>query len=792
MGQQVALSKFTFHPQCRRSLSMIVMPALLLLTTGPLLAQVNTGELRLKVTDPTGLGLRATVTLSSEASQYHSKFATDADGTTDIKTLSHGVYRLNIETQGFSSVSEILEVRSAIPVEHAIRLAVAPVSTSLEVNNTSTLINPNMASFIMQIGSQQIEDRSDSLPGRSVQDLVNSQPGWLYEGNAVLHPRGSEYQTQLVVDGIPLTDNRSPGFGPEIEADSLDSINIYTAGFPAEYGRKLGGVVELNTLRNTQTGLHGQLVLGGGSYDTLQSFGQLQDTWGKNTLLATAAGSGTSHYLNPVVPENFTNNGTTADFSLRYERDFTPHDRLTTSVRHELSRYEIPNELQQQQGGQIQNADNFETIGTVSYQHIFSPNLLTNFAGMVRDNADDLYSNPFSTPIIATQHNSFREGYFKGTVSYNHGIQELKAGIESDATFLHENFNYIITDPTQFDDDTPTTLPTFNQSGPDLEQSTFVEDMVHLGQWNISAGLRWDHYQLLLNQNAFSPRISVGRSLRRIHTVLHASYDRIFQTPSNENILISSSTYIQSVNPQVLKLPVKPSIGNYYEGGLAKSFADRLRIDVNVYRRDVRNYADDDQLLNTGVSYPIAFDKSVIYGAEGKLELVHFGKLTGYASYSYMVGNVWFPVTGGLFLGDDANSALIQLTGHFPDSQDQRNTVRTRFQYQLTPRLWLATGLIAGSGLPFEYGGTQDDALAQYGPSVVDRLNFDRGRVDPSLSIQASLGVDIYKSERVYTRFQADVDNLNNRLNVIDFGGLFSGNAIGPARSFALRLNTSF
>jgi TonB-dependent Receptor Plug Domain len=792
MGQQVAMPKFTFHPQCHRSLSMKGMSVLLLLTTWPLLAQVNTGELRLKVTDPTGLGLKATVTLSSEASQYRNKFATDEDGTSDIKTLFYGTYRLKIETQGFSSVSETLEVRSAIPVEHAIHLAVAPVSTSLEVNSSNTLIDPGTASSLMQIGSQQIEDRPDSLPGRSIQDLVNSQPGWLYEGNAVLHPRGSEYQTQLVVDGIPLTDNRSPGFGPEIEADDLNSINIYTAGFPAEYGRKLGGVVELNTRRDVQSGLHGQLVLGGGSYDTLQSFGQLQDTWGKNTLLATAAGSGTSHYLNPVVPENFTNNGTTADFSLRYERDFTAHDRLTTSVRHELSRYEIPNELLQQQAGQIQNGDNFETIGTVSYQHIFSPNLLTNFAGMVRDNADDLYSNPLSTPIIATQHNSFREGYFKGTVSFHHGIQELKAGIESDATFLHENFSYTITDPDQFDDDTPTTLPAFTQSRPDLEQSAFVEDIIHLGKWNVSAGLRWDHYQLLLNQNAFSPRISVGRSLPRISTVLHASYDRIFQTPSNENILISSSTYIQAVNDQVLKLPVKPSIGNYYEGGLAKSFSDRVRLDINVFRRDVRNYADDDQLLNTGVSYPIAFDKSVIYGAEGKLELVHLGKFTGYASYSYMVGNVWFPVTGGLFLGDDANSALIQLNGHFPDSQDQRNTVRTRFQYQLTPRLWLATGLIAGSGLPFEYGGDQADALAQYGPRVVDRLNFSRGRVDPSLSVQASLGVDVYKSDKIYTRFQADGDNLNNRLNVIDFGGLFSGNAIGPARSFALRLNTSF
>ncbi len=41
-------------------------------------------------------------------------------------------------------------------------------------------------------------------------------------------------------------------------------------------------------------------------------------------------------------------------------------------------------------------------------------------------------------------------------------------------------------------------------------------------------------------------------------------------------------------------------------------------------------------------------------------------------------------------------------------------------------------------------------------------------------------------------RFQADFTNLNNRLNVIDFGGLFSGNAIAPPRSYALRLQTPF
>ncbi len=436
-----------------------------------------------------------------------------------------------------------------------------------------------------------------------------------------------------------------------------------------EYGRKLGGVVELNTTRQPLSGVHGQLLLGGGTYDTLQSFGQLQDVWDKNTLSATASGNSTSHYLNPVVPDNFTNKGTTADFAIRYGRDFTPSDRFSLSVPHDLSRFQIPNELIQQQAGQMQNGDNFETIGTAGYQHIFSPNLLTSLVGMVRDNANDLYSNPLSTPIIAFQKNSFREGYFKGTVSLHHGNQEFKGGIESDTTFLHENFNYIITDPTQFDDGTPLTLPPFIQSKPDLEQSAFIEDLIRLGHWTVSAGLRWDHYHLLLNQNALSPRLSIGRYLPSINTVFHVSYDRVFQTPSNENILISSSGYIQSVNPQVLKLPVKPSEGNYFEAGGSKSLAEKLRLDVNVYRRDVRNYADDDQLLNTGVSYPIAFDKAVIYGAEGKLDFVHLGKLTGYVSYSYMVDNVWFPVTGGLFLGDDVNAALTQLAGHFPDSR---------------------------------------------------------------------------------------------------------------------------
>jgi outer membrane cobalamin receptor len=765
--------------------------ALFLLCTAPLFGQSNSGELRIKVTDPSGLGVRSSVELVCEANQFRKTLTTDDAGDVTVKRLPFGVYNIQIEHHGFAEFADSVEVRSAIPAEYTATLSIAAANASVLVSDSDTLIDPHRTGDINRLGADAIENRVSSLPGRSLQDLVNSQPGWLYEGNAVLHPRGSEYQTQVVVDGMPLMDNRSPSFGPEIEADDIQSMSVYTANFPAEYGRKMGGVVEVNTARDAREGFHGQVVLSGGSFDTAGAFAMAQYVWGKNTLGVSASGDMTSRYLNPVVPQNFTNQATTGDYAVSYERDLTDRDRLSFSLRHELSRYEIPNEQLQQAAGQLQNGDNFETMGTVAYQHILSPNAVIDLRGMVRDNSNDLFSNPLSTPVIAFQHNYFREGYFKGSVSIHHGRHEWKAGVESDATFLHERFNDAITDFTRFDPDTPATFA-FASSRPDLEQSAFVQDQIRLSKWTVSAGLRWDHYQLLVNQNAVSPRLGVARYFPGLDLVLHASYDRVFQTPSSENLLISSSPQVVSLSDQVLRLPVQPSHGNYYEVGLSKGIFGQLRLDVNVFDRRVNNFADDDQLLSTAVSFPIAFDKAYIYGAEGKIEIPHWGRLNGFVSYSYMVGSAYLPVTGGLFLGDDASNALSNLTGRFWDSQDQRNTVRTRFRYQFTNRFWAGVGAEYGTGLPFEFTGTEADALATYSQQVVDRVNFDKGRVRPSFAVSASAAATLWKTERYDVRLQVDGENLNNRLNVIDFGGLFSGNAIGPPRSYALRLTTSF
>jgi hypothetical protein len=96
------------------------------------------------------------------------------------------------------------------------------------------------------------------------------------------------------------------------------------------------------------------------------------------------------------------------------------------------------------------------------------------------------------------------------------------------------------------------------------------------------------------------------------------------------------------------------------------------------------------------------------------------------------------------------------------------------------------------SGLPFEPDLNPQQYATEYGQAVISHLNFNRGRINPNFTQNASLGADLYQHEKRSLRLQADAQNLSNELEVIDFGGLFSGNALGPARQYTLRLVSTF
>jgi outer membrane receptor for Fe3+-dicitrate len=327
-----------------------------------------------------------------------------------------------------------------------------------------------------------------------------------------------------------------------------------------------------------------------------------------------------------------------------------------------------------------------------------------------------------------------------------------------------------------------------------LEQSAYVQDAMHYGNWNISAGVRLDHYDYNVAEWAASPRLSVSRFIPSWNLLLHASYDRVFQTPAIENLLLASSSALSVVDTSVLRLPVRPARANYYEFGLTKAVAGKLRIEANVFRRDFRNYSDDDVLLDTGVSFPIAFEKARIFGEELSLQFPHWWRFSGFVSYSNQAGYGQGPITGGLFLGDDASNALTN-TARFAVTQDQRNTLRARVRLQSSKRTWLAMTGEYGSGLPVELDPDAIDKnflLAQYGPEIISRVNFDRGRVTPNFSLSAAAGWEVYRKEQRSISLQIQSENLLDRVNVLNFAGLFSGTAVATPRSVSARLRLSF
>jgi outer membrane cobalamin receptor len=755
-------------------------------------AQRHTGELRLSVVDPQQAGLAASVLLVGEATRVNEFLELPGDGRHTFRGLPFGEYVLRIQHPGFAARDEQIEIRSQVPLSRSVQLGLAPVATVILVEEARA-VDPYQLAPSQRIERESIRKEPAAIPGRALLNLVMSQPGWLLEANGVLHPRGSEYDTQYVVDGFPIQDNRSPAFAPALETENIQNVTVMTGGFPAEYGKKMGGVVEVTTTADRTPGLRLSSVLQRGSFNTGSGFLAGQFASGRTSFRATAEAFLTDRYLDPPVEENFTNHSAGTGFTVSIERDVTDHDRVRLSISRRRTNFDVPNELIQQLAGQRQRRRGGETVGQLAYDHVFSSSLLASVRVMSRDVSSALDSNALSTPIIADQYRGFRETYIGSSLSAHVGHHEIKSGVELNFSSVRENFAYQITafelgGFRLFDGDPPKL--DFQGERPGQEQSAFVQDTFHSGRLTISAGIRYDRYQLLTHEEAFSPRLGVSWQVPSAKLLLHAAYDRMFSTPAIENLLISGAPEVRVLFPEATYIPLRPARGNSVQAGVTAHPIDRVRIGVTHFRRTANSYGDDELFLNTGVSFPVAFEHATVSGTEARIEVPKWGRFSGVLSYTNMTGTAQLPIAGGLLLDgveDDDE-------GRFPISQDQRNTARARIGFQATRKIWAAIGVSYGSGLPVEIEEERprEFYVAQYGEDVVDQVNFDSGRVRPNFSFDASMVAQLWRRDSRSVSLQADALNLTNRLNVINFSGLFSGTAIGSPRSFGAKLRLEF
>ncbi len=115
--------------------------------------QANHGELRLKITDPSGLGVRTSVRIVSEANEYRNTLNTDDEGALIAQRLPYGIYIIEIRQPGFASVQQTINIRSSVPAEYKFQLKVSAVGEVVNVSAPDTLVNPEQAGDVSQIGS---------------------------------------------------------------------------------------------------------------------------------------------------------------------------------------------------------------------------------------------------------------------------------------------------------------------------------------------------------------------------------------------------------------------------------------------------------------------------------------------------------------------------------------------------------------------------------------------------------------------------------------------------------------
>jgi len=426
-----------------------------------------------------------------------------------------------------------------------------------------------------------------------------------------------------------------------------------------------------------------------------------------------------------------------------------------------------------------------------------------------------LLSNPSSTPVVAFQDRTLRNYGGIGSISLTRGSHNIKFGGQVTITPLNETFSFYPT--VSFDDIVdengnvfPNPINNFDATHPFLfggkktgrTLSAYVQDRFTVFKnFTLDAGVRYDNYRLLISEQALSPRVGVAYFIPRTQTTLHASYNRLFQPPPAENLLLASSIEAAAISPiAVLQgvttiFPILPDKQHAFEVGAQQMLTRYLRGSVALYQKRIQNFSDKDQFFETGVIFPITISSGRVTGEEVRLESTDIRGFHAFLSYANARAYGVTPINGGLFLGEDTQS--FQISGlKFANDHDQRNEAQFQLGYTHRPSGVYAT--FSGrydSGVPtdVEPGTTLADFVAHgFDPRLYNEIDFQRGRVRPRTILDFAVGADLLQKERVSMNVQFAIQNLTNELFLYNFESVFSGTHIGNPRLFSGRVALRF
>lgn len=768
-------------------------------------SQIRVGTVRGTVYDASGAVLPgASIRLANPISHFTVSAVSGDDGTFAFNNLPQDAYALTVSQTGFQTLTRDVHVRSNVPlILNDLRLAVASVATQVEVSSeTKELVEEDSSITHVDISATQMNRIQGATPNRGIEAVVATAPGVVTDDNGRLHFRGTESQILYVLDGIPIMDRLDQTFASSLDIGALNAINVITGNIPAEYGNRLGGVINAQLRSGIDTPLSGTVGFGLGNFRSGEIDARLggRITPRLGFFLSTSA-SQSSRYLDPPDPRNFNNRGGAAKANLSVDWHPTDLDMVRVTISQNGTNFRVPNTLETEFSGQQARQILRDDAQALSWQHIWSPNTVSNFAAYRRFYRANLFCNEGCVPLFTGSARQHSNQGLLGSITDHRGRHNIKAGFELMRTPVREFFNYFVSDPAGFQG--TEAARSYVRGNPFIfsdkrlgrEISFFVQDSFSpFKNFTVDAGLRYDFYRLIVQGEQTSPRIGGVYYIPPSKTAIRAAYNRFFQPPPLEYLLLASSPQAFSLSPfsseAAVGVPlVRPDTQHFYEVGISQALGNLFKLDISHYWRRIRNFSDRDQFLTTAIIFPISIAQGRVHGLDARLDFPERRGFSGYLSYSNSVAFGIGPINGGLFL--DEGIARIRPGTRFPNDHDQRNTGVFAVTYRAPkPRAFVTFSGRYESGLPFDFEESdRAEVLRSVGADLVD---LDRKRVKPRTLFNLSAGVDLAHTDRVTTSLQFDVQNLANRRFLYNFRSVFSGTHFGYPRLWSGRLLFTF
>jgi len=235
-----------------------VLPVLALLSHA-LIAQQDTATITGQVTDASGLALaRASVSVTHRETNVVVRVATGQDGIYVATPLRIGTYNLAVEAPGFKKVvQESIPLRVQDRLRIDFRLEIGDVTQTVEVAAEAPLLQSESTSLGQVIATRPMSELP--LNGRNFIQLIALSTGaYIPQRNNSLYQdfligiNGNRIQNNnFLLDGVNnnTTDNNQAPILPS--PDAIAEFKVQSNLLPAEFGRGLGGTININIKSGT-------------------------------------------------------------------------------------------------------------------------------------------------------------------------------------------------------------------------------------------------------------------------------------------------------------------------------------------------------------------------------------------------------------------------------------------------------------------------------------------------------------------------------------------------------------